>query len=260
MEQKNKIKIVIIVLTVLLGLSLITLGVTLVYNKSADGAHTTVTVPDNLIDLKGDTDNSGESNGHLSDNSSVPVTEMTAAKTKKAVTIELYKKQPEENIPFNIGNMFPGDSETKYFRVLVSHHDKVTVRYKAAVRQGYEKLAEVLKIQVVLLTTGETIYYGPMGDMPEGLVCGVLSEKSDTDTLYYAITTYLDTSAGNEYQNRDLAVDFTWYVNNADNLDDFPQTRDTSDILLWTMLAVGSIGIILILLVTHKRKGDKQNG
>ena len=38
--------------------------------------------------------------------------------------------------------MFPGDKETKYFRVRVSHNGMVTVRYHADVRQGSEKLAE----------------------------------------------------------------------------------------------------------------------
>ena len=49
MEQKKKIKIVIIVLAILLGLSLLALGGTLVYNKIANTTPATVTVPDNLI-------------------------------------------------------------------------------------------------------------------------------------------------------------------------------------------------------------------
>lgn len=46
MEQKKKIKIVIIVLAILLGLSLLVLGGTLIYNKIANTTHATVTVPD----------------------------------------------------------------------------------------------------------------------------------------------------------------------------------------------------------------------
>ena len=171
MEQKKKIKIVIIVLACLLGLSLLALGGTLIYNKIANATSATVTVPDNLITPDEDTtkpDNSDSQAPDSSDtekpdssdtqtpnssaatsSSAVPM-QSTTAEVKKAATVELYNKQPEENTPFQVGNMFPGDSETKYFRVRVSYHDKITVHYKATVRPGYEKLAEVLKVRVKL--------------------------------------------------------------------------------------------------------------
>ena len=49
MEQEQKIKVIIIVLACLLGLSLLALGGTLIYNKIANITPATVTVPDNLI-------------------------------------------------------------------------------------------------------------------------------------------------------------------------------------------------------------------
>ena len=49
MEQKKKIKVVIIILAILLGLSLLALGGTVIYNKIANNTPATVTVPDNLI-------------------------------------------------------------------------------------------------------------------------------------------------------------------------------------------------------------------
>lgn len=158
MEQKKKIKVIIIVLACLLGLSLLALGGTLIYNKIANTTPATVTVPDNLITPDEDTTKPDSSDTEKPDSSdtqtpsssadtsssAVPA-QSTTAETKKAATIELYNKQPEENTAFAVGNMFPGDSETKYFRVRVSYHDKITVHYKATVRPGYEKLAEVRK-------------------------------------------------------------------------------------------------------------------
>ncbi len=280
MEQKNKIKIVITVLAVLLGISLTALGGTLIYNKIANATPATVTVPDNLITPDEDTtkpDNSDSQAPDSSDtekpdssdtqtpnssaatsSSAVPM-QSTTAEVKKAATVELYNKQPEENTPFQVGNMFPGDSETKYFRVRVSYHDTITVHYKATVRPGYEKLAEVLKVRVKLLSTGETMYDGLMRDMPESLTHKLASKKSTTDELYYEITAYLDTSVGNEYQNNDLIADFKWWVEETGNLDDSPKTGDTSNILLWAVLAAGSLGMIIILLVTRRRKEDEEN-
>ena len=274
MEQKKEIKVIIIVLACLLGLSLLALGGTLIYNKIANTTSATVTVPDNLITPDDDTTkpDSSESNSQAPDSSdtqapsssadtsssAVPA-QSTTAETKKAATIELYKKQPEENTAFAVGNMFPGDSETKYFRVQVSYHDKITVHYKATVRPGYEKLAEVLKVRVNLLSTGEMLYDGLMRDMPESLTHKLASKKSITDELYYEITAYLDTSVGNDYQNKDLIADFKWWVEETGNLDDSPQTGDTSNILLWAVLAACSGSMMILLLVVRRRKEDEEN-
>ncbi len=46
--------------------------------------------------------------------------------------------------------MFPGDTQTRYFCVRVAHTGDVVVRYHADIRDGYEKLAEVLRIQIRL--------------------------------------------------------------------------------------------------------------
>ena len=280
MKQKKKFKIVIIILAILLGISLTALGGTLLYNRLASRPAATVTVPDNLITPDEDTtkpDNSDSQAPDSSDtekpdgsytqtpnssaatsSSAVPM-QSTTAEVKKAATVELYNKQPEENTPFQVGNMFPGDSETKYFRVRVSYHDTITVHYKATVRPGYEKLAEVLKVRIRLLSAGETMYDGLMRDMPESLTHKLASKKSATDELYYEITAYLDTSVGNDYQNKDLVADFKWWVEETGNLDDSPQTGDTSNILLWAVLAAGSLGMIIILLVTRRRKEDEEN-
>lgn len=274
MEQKKKIKIIIIVLAILLGLSLLALGGTLVYNKLANNTPATVTVPDNLITPDEDTTkpDSSENNSQAPDSSdtqapsssadtssSAVPTQSTTAEVKKAATIELYNKQPEENTPFQVGNMFPGDSETKYFRLRVSYHDKITVHYKATVRPGYEKLAEVLKVRIKLLSTGKTMYDGLMRDMPESLTHKLASKKSTTDELYYEITAYLDTSVGNDYQNKDLIADFKWWVEETGNLDDSPKTGDTSNILLWAVLAACSGSMMILLLVTRRRKEDEEN-
>lgn len=270
MEQKKKIKIVIIVLAVLLGISLAALGGTLLYNRLTSHPAATVTVPDNLITPDEDTTASGsptqssnttQSNTENTAGTSSAVTgTASATKTKKAATIELYDKQPEDNTAFSVGNLFPGDSETKYFCVRVSYHDKITVHYKAAVRPGYEKLAEVLKIRVKLLTTGETLYDGIIGEMPDSLTHNLASKNTTTDELYYEITAYLDTSVGNEYQNKDLIADFSWWVEETGNLDDSPKTGDTSNILLWAVLAAASGCVLILLLVTRGRKEDEENG
>lgn len=278
MEQKKKIKAIIIVLAILLGVSLLALGGTIAYNRLAKNEPAVVTVPDNLItpeedvtetdgsetDSTGNADKTAEPEKQSSDStkkddaSETSGTDKTTAETKKAAAIELYNKQPEDNTPFNVGNMFPGDSETKYFRVQVSYCDKVTVHYKAAVREGYEKLAEVLKVKVKLLTTGETMYDGLMKDMPDSVTYKLASAKSTTDELYYEITAYLDTSVGNEYQNKDLIADFSWWVEETGNLEPSPKTGDNANILLWICLAAVSGSVMIFLLFARRRREEEE--
>lgn len=280
MEQKKKTKIIIIILAVLLGLSLLALAGTVIYNKLAGSKPATVTVPDNLItpdedktgtdgndtgepdntdgnDTK-EPDNTGDGTASTPSDTSKPTQAATDA--KKAATISLYDKQPEENKPFHVENMFPGDVETKYFRIQVSYHDKVTVHYHADIRPGYEKLAEVLKVKIRLLSTGETMYDGLMRDMPESVTYKLASAKSTTEELYYEITAYLDTSVGNEYQNKDLIADFRWWVEETGNLGPSPKTGDSTNIVVWALLAFCTGSILIFLLVTRRRKEDEENG
>ena len=127
-------------------------------------------------------------------------------------TLTIYRNHPEDSIPFQVNNLFPGDAETKSYYLAVSYRGTVTVHFHADVRSGYEKLGEVLKCRVVLKNTGDVLYDGLMGDMPESLEHGLLSGDVTTDQLEYEITAYLDTSVGNEYMKRELVADFRWWA------------------------------------------------
>lgn len=274
-EQKKKIKIIIIILAVLLAISLAALGYTIYRNRQANNAAATVTVPDNLITPDEEPGNTNEDSNISADGNennegdktpaitaspaAAPSSPASTGETVTAATIRLYNRQPEDNTAFQVGNMFPGDAETKYFCVRVSYRDTVTVHYKATVRPGYEKLAEVLKIRVRLLTSGETLYDGLMSQMPESVTHKLSSGGSATDELYYEITAYLDTSVGNEYQNKELIADFSWWVDETGKLIVSPDTGDSSHILLWEMTAAASGFIMLLLLFTRRRKEGYDN-
>ena len=275
-QKRNKTKKIIIALAVLLGLSLAALAGTLIYNRFNNNRQTTVTVPDNLISPGSDSSNSETSvpgnntlkswNEKTSDEETsgtdkteaAASTQSMAAETKNAFSIELYNQHLEENTPFQVGNMFPGDRETKYYRVQVSYHDAVTVHYRATVRPGYEKLAQVLKVRIRLLTTGETMYDGLMRDMPKSVAYKLQSKSQTTDELYYEITAYLETSVGNEYQNKDLIADFSWWVEESENLIDPPKKGDNFPVYLWICLASAAL-FLLIVLWRKRRKEDVEN-
>ena len=289
-QKKYKLKAVIIVLAFLLGISIMALAGTLIYKHFAPSMPASVIVPDNIItpDIEiGEINRTGKEEslisneeeddleaveGSLEETSEEPrgntqnqfpekVTSssatLNATADRTATAISLYNRNTRDNFPFNVANMFPGDTETKYFCVQVSYQDTVTVKYGASIRSGYEKLAEVMRCRIVLLNTGETLYDGLMRDIPASLDHSLNSTKGTTSELYYEITAYLNTSVGNEYQNKSLIADFHWWVEEEGNLIDAPKTGDDSNIFLWTGLL--GISLFLLILLWMKQKKEVQN-
>ena len=114
-----------------------------------------------------------------------------------------------------------------------------------------------MKCQIVLLSTGETLYDGKMRDMPDSINHTLKTDEKTTSELYYEITVYLDTSVGNEYMEKDFIADFKWWVPETESLKPSPQTGDNFKLVLWVCLAAGSL-FILILLAKKRRKEDEQ--
>ncbi len=282
-QKKNKTEIVIVILAVLLGVNVTVLTGTLIYNYFLKNQPASVVIQENIIsplikksgldveplnmksdgldrDLTSPLKNENR-NGTRNNNMSAGPTGLnntgSTSIDRMAEELSLYDHNPDDNMPFMISNMFPGDRETKYYCIRVSHEDDVTVCFHADVRNGYEKLAEVMKCQIVLLSTGETLYDGKMRDMPDSINHTLKTDEKTTSELYYEITVYLDTSVGNEYMEKDFIADFKWWVPETESLKPSPQTGDNFKLVLWVCLAAGSL-FILILLAKKRRKEDEQ--
>lgn len=282
MKEKKNVpvtKIIIIVLTVLLILSLLALGGILIYRHIVGNGSTSVVIPDNLINPTGGTGSSDPTEESTvpsdpTEGSTEPSTEpSTGAPTETTVPpstedplkyaglgLFLHANQATDNTPFAVPNMFPSDVETRYYCVQVCYRQTVTVRYHADIRPGYEKLAEVLKTRITLLTTGEVLYDGLMRDMPDSLNHTLTTKKDvDTQELFYQIDVYLDTSVGNDYQNKQLIADFRWWVEETENLEPPPKTGDETPLLLFGILAGVSVLGIIILIIVVKRKEEGED-
>lgn len=272
--KNKKIKVVIIVLSVLLCVSIVALASIFIYNYFFSYKSTSVVISDNIITketVPAGTATSSESNvkntaqglasgDNASSGGTVQVNSQSnnSVPTDTAELLALYNTKADDNIPFKVENMFPGDSETKYYCVRVSQKDTLTVRFNAFVQPGYEKLAEVLKIRVKLLTTGDLLYDGIIKDMPESLDCKIVTTQSTVKDLYYEVTAYLDTSVGNDYQNKKLVADFKWWTEDSSSLGDNPYTGDTFNILLWISVAAGSLLIFVLLLAKRPKEENDE--
>ncbi len=126
--------------------------------------------------------------------------------------LEIDRRNGQVNQPFAVNNLFPGDIAEQDYVVEVSHKGSVLLHFRAAVRPGYEKLAEVLKLRIEV--EGQTCYDGLMARMPESVSYLVEPDtrRATVTPVDYKLTAYLDTGVGNEYQNQDLIADFQWWV------------------------------------------------
>ncbi len=214
-DTLKKLKVLNIVLAVLLGLSLLALLGVIAHEYFQPESGSAV-VSDNYIEPV--------SVGARSTGNAVRLRPVVCAvipapaKTvvdwdrAKETVISVYKNHAEDSTPFYATNMFPGDRETKTYLVEVSHRGTVTVRFRANIRPGYEKLAEVLLCKVVLRGEDTVLYDGLMRDMPASLDYPISSVFGRTTSLTYDITVSLDTSVGNAYMNKELIADFRWWV------------------------------------------------
>lgn len=259
MKEKKILKITITALAILLAVSLFLLGAALFFKNKEKQNESVATIKDNFILQKDESSDTQKSNSEdfLNGDSAQSASN---SQFKNTTLLELYDKQPKDNTAFQIGNMFPGDSQTNYYRVRVSYSGKITVGYKATVKKGYEKLGEALKIRIKLINSGEILYDGYIREMPESLTYTSVSFNKTVDELNYEITAYLDTSVGNEYQNKTLIADFNWWAEETENLESSPKTGISADFLPFVIISLAAGLIFVFLLLARGRGKEKENG
>lgn len=276
--------IVIIVLAALLIISIGALAARYIYLNFFDSSGATVTIEDNLIgdsdqdqqtDPGTDTDDNSDSDSgndnqqtdsdsqqsgsdnHPSsgsgDQNNANASESDTEKPK-ATVLELYKGKPEDNEVFNVTNMLPGDSVTKYFCIKATHDLDFDLIFEAQITDQTKQLADALKIKVTLPETSAVLFDGTFAQADkQQLSVPVSKNDAGQTTIYYQIDVYLDTSAGNEYQASTLAADFVWSADDDESLA-APDTGDNINIILWIIILICSAAIILLLLLNHRKE------
>ncbi len=165
------------------------------------------------------------------------------------IDISLYSNHSSDNASFNITNMFPGDSVTNKYNVKVSYHDKVSVLFNVDYLNEYSKLASVTNIKVKLINDNKVLYDGFVCDLKDNNLSYVLeSSNNKTEVLEYEITISLDTSVNNDYQNKELKLDFIWSIDKEETKNLIvPSTGYSSNIILWISLIIFSLIMIVFL-------------
>ncbi len=210
--KRKLIRSAITIVSILLAISLVCLAATVIEYYLSKAESTYVVVPDNYI--KEATSESSLSlglGGRLLLLAETPVLLNDNGSTYASL-LRFEGNTDELNKPFEAGNMFPGDKETKYYLACVTFRDYAVLKFQASVRDGYEKLSEVMKIKVEQISEDKVLYDGLMRDMPVLADTELFGNGKTTADIYYKITAYLDTSVGNEYMNKELVADFYWWI------------------------------------------------
>lgn len=169
----------------------------------------------------------------------------------EGVSLRLYRNQPQDSAAFSVDNMFPGDAVSRAFFLELSHKDAITLHFRAELRPGSEKLAEVLMCRVAI-RGGDTLYDGPMDSLPETLDVALPAREDGASDLVYDITAYLSTAVGNDYMSQALHADLIWWVDAPESLVEPPKTGDSDHALLWLCAACAASAALWRLT---RRKG-----
>lgn len=251
-DDTRAVRFIVALLAVFVILSLMALVGVAVYGLIHIGSAVSATVSGNVITTDG-----GESRTvYESDHS---ISKPLAASSKQSdagISLELYDKHPEANIPFKAENMFPGDNYNNLYSVAVSCRSAVILHFSADVREGGEKLSEVLKVKIT--ENGSELYDGTIKDMPKALKTDIVPGSDGIGTADYIITAYLDTSVGNEYQNTGLIADFKWWVGDNEQLGPAPGTGDSSKVLLWAAVMLLSAAVLAAVIIIRRREAQHE--
>ena len=178
----------------------------------------------------------------------------TEADSDSSNSAELYlhKGNSDDNAPFEVENMFPGDSLSQNYCIRVSHSDDVDVKFAVKVKDDSAKLTEAMNIRITVTTTGEVLYEGLIKDIPDEMICSLQTKEETESELCYQIDVWLDTKVGNKYQNKSLTADFNWWIEGTENLE-HPKTGDNFPIAMWGIIAGLVLMIGIIVLVSRRR-------
>lgn len=136
--KNNHFKIITILLSIILALSLVALAGTLIYRYITSTEQVTVMIPHNMIASEDEMNQEGSPvdsavQAPQTQENSTPLhtdTQVTANNEIQAALISLYQKNAQDNVPFHAINLFsPGILRPQYFCIRVSHSGDVTVRY-----------------------------------------------------------------------------------------------------------------------------------
>lgn len=122
----------------------------------------------------------------------------------------------DKNWVFSAENLMPGDSAGKEFEIELNLESDAEVTFCVSVENDDKNLAEVLNMRVENEQTKKVVCEGVLSEIAgkkhyENFVFDGTEELKIT----YKITVTFSTSAGNEYSNANVSMNFKWNLSNG---------------------------------------------
>ena len=154
---------------------------------------------------------------------------------------------------FELTNMFPGDVEEKEYIVKIGYKGDATLHFDVEITKD-SKLSEVMQMKVEV--DGSQIYDGLMADVNDLQTVLPTGGENASKEISYKITVSLDTSVGNEYQNKELKGNFIWWAEGEDI--DGAQTGDMSPVwIIVCVVACAALAVVFVIL-SRRKKDDRE--
>lgn len=266
--KKKHLQIAVVVLLILV---LVTSAVALVLHfreKNVSGSGEDVKITQNIIGSTKSQENGTDAEAELSnskqnDGEKTTITANTNSPTTEKIPdiyIELGKNKPTENLPFEMNEMLPGDSETKSFNLVVHNNKPVTVNFSAAKTLEEKNYADAMKIEISSSEQGAVLFSGTFSDfIKNGVHLSIPKNKDNSTNLNYIITVSLDFETENKYQYGKLAVDFKWDVEEKDKeaLEKIPGTGDKTAMIVLIGVALVALSLAVVLSRSKKKECDE---
>lgn len=248
------LKIAIIILAGLIVLSITGIAARYIYLSFYRPEQSTVTIPYNLIGKEDKTEKAANftASGNI---------QLQDKNETKATFLELYKNHSTDNEKFEIKDMLPGDTVTRYFCIKAYHDINVNLIFKPEVTAETNGVGKVMHIKVTEINSGTVICEAPLSEISGNSFSFDLKEnENDESVVYYQVDVSMDTSAGNEYQLSLLKANLNWYIEGENGLTPPPSTGDSANTAMWVVMIVSSILMVITFLLSRRGKGEHQNG
>ena len=273
------LRIVIIVLAILLACSAGALAVQCIRMNMIASKQSTTTIENNLVgnpmNVSADTSDCKDGRiAPLDASRSLAAVELTnqtngaasasfvnaKAAAQKAEVLKLYQGHPSINQKFEVKNMLPGDTITKYFSIQANHKRDLTLYFNTEITSEKKNLGDVLHVVVRHLETDQVLCDAPFSEINGQDFAEILKVNAQNKTIAtYQIDVSVSTSVGNEYQGAGLTADFNWYVKDDGGLTP-PDTNDNPIlVIVLVVFLLAAAGLIILLLVKRKKGGDKHD-
>ena len=184
--------------------------------------------------------------GILTTNSSAATFDLDVYFDGKTITMN----SEDESIGLNALNLLPGETDNSIINITNKGSQKVTLFVLAKVVDDND-LLEVLNI-VIKDSNGTQLYSGNYNEFEK---IEISLAKGAKETLN--IQTSMPNEAGNEYQNKEANIKFTFEANGKEIKIENPKTNQSKTIIYIVLLTiVAGLVITLITLTVNKKKNN----